>query len=807
MNVSFFSLVFLCITVAVSAAPPQLADDRLEIRLFAQEPDIVTPIGMAIDRHDRLFILESHTHHPPKDYQGPKRDRVKVFEDADSDGVPEKMAIFAKGINQGMNLAFSPEGVLYAVCAREVLALPDRDSDGVCDGIERILTLDTTQRYAHNSLLGITFDREGWLYISRGNTGSDAWKIVGKDGSVISGYGDGGNVFRCRPDGTQVSEVATGFWNGFNLKFDMDGRLLLVDNDPDARGPNRLVHLVEGGDYGYQSVYGGGGNHPFQGWDGSLPGTLGYVAGTGEAPSDLIDWRRTAFPRQDYVRILATIWNENTIEQYDLRKQGKTLVLEKKNVFLSGGKNFRPVALEADSKGRLYLTDWVLVDYPNHGRGRIWRISPKSETKVQPKAYFDYEAINRTTAMDLLVDREPPEVLSLLEDRQDDRADKLKTYLKHPSTRVRQAALRWAGASLDTQLKSSLDLALEGTVHAPLFATFIAALENLSGSFADDFRHQRSRQANKLKRSIDPAILSRIVDDESFHNDVRALALKRLNRYDRNKLNDFARVGRGAIQLVAIQKLGAMKETTALSSIAKDQQIEDMARGEALLALASQADLAPDELTDLLEDRSPEVALEAARTLRWHVASNAVRQAFEKRFDSAKEALAEQLQIALRPDLASRPQTPEAWKAALAVGGDPARGRRVFHTPQFMCARCHTVDGDVALLGPSLAGIAQSVTREQIIHSILRPSDQFPPQYQAWIVRTQDGVSHQGLQLDHKAHGAIELLGLDAKTVRFEAEEIADYEASPHSLMPPGLEHLMTVSEFRDLVSYLCSLK
>lgn len=34
-------------------------DPRLELSLFAADPDIVTPIGMAIDRSDRIFVIES----------------------------------------------------------------------------------------------------------------------------------------------------------------------------------------------------------------------------------------------------------------------------------------------------------------------------------------------------------------------------------------------------------------------------------------------------------------------------------------------------------------------------------------------------------------------------------------------------------------------------------------------------------------------------------------------------------------------------------------------------------------------------
>lgn len=102
-----------------------LHDDRLEIKLFAEETDIVMPTGIAVDSRHRLFVIESHTHHPPKGYQGPKGDCVKVFEDTDNDCNPDKVSVFAEGLYQGMNLAFSPEGILYMVCSREVFAFPE----------------------------------------------------------------------------------------------------------------------------------------------------------------------------------------------------------------------------------------------------------------------------------------------------------------------------------------------------------------------------------------------------------------------------------------------------------------------------------------------------------------------------------------------------------------------------------------------------------------------------------------------------------------------------------------------------------
>src|ERR1051325_979146 len=102
---------FLCLTLAISAGPdgatvetPTVADPRLKIELFATEPQIVTPIGIAVDARGRVLVVESHTHFRPPEYQGPPTDRIRVFEDIDGDGRADRVTTFFDGTQSTMNL-------------------------------------------------------------------------------------------------------------------------------------------------------------------------------------------------------------------------------------------------------------------------------------------------------------------------------------------------------------------------------------------------------------------------------------------------------------------------------------------------------------------------------------------------------------------------------------------------------------------------------------------------------------------------------------------------------------------------------
>src|SRR4051812_5524855 len=76
-------LVTFALTAAVPVRAdtpefPKTLDDSVTVSLFASEPDIVTPIGGAVDGKGRLLVIESQSHFRPKSYVGPATDRIRV---------------------------------------------------------------------------------------------------------------------------------------------------------------------------------------------------------------------------------------------------------------------------------------------------------------------------------------------------------------------------------------------------------------------------------------------------------------------------------------------------------------------------------------------------------------------------------------------------------------------------------------------------------------------------------------------------------------------------------------------------------
>jgi putative membrane-bound dehydrogenase-like protein len=427
--------------VASASAPPRPVDSRLVFERIAAEPDIVTPTGIAVDGRGRILVVESHTHFRPDGYAGPPADRIRMFEDRNRDGIPECVGSFLEGTRMTMSVAVARDGTIYVATRSAIYRLVDKDGDGKADNAPSgtlpapIMRLDTVGDYPHNGLSGFGFDFRGNIYFGLGeNLGAD-YRLTGSDQSELSGGGEGGNIYRARPDGSRLERVATGFWNPFHVTFDAFGRLFAVDNDPDSRPPCRLLHIVDGGDYGYRFRNGRKGLHPFTAWNGELPGTLGMVAGTGEAPCGVVAYESDNLPADYRGTLLVTSWGDHRIEQYRLEPNGASFRATMKPV-VTGGDDFRPVGIAVAPDGALYFSDWVDKSYTLHGKGRIWRLRTASSAT---------NGGSNSSGAGVVVDRDARSSVIALESEV--MAGRLKrasaaAYLSHRSADVRALATR-----------------------------------------------------------------------------------------------------------------------------------------------------------------------------------------------------------------------------------------------------------------------------------------------------------------------------------------------------------------------------
>lgn len=380
LQFSVLVIFLMGLSVAGRAADPVCVDERLQLSMFASSPDIVQPVSATFDARGRLLVIENHTHFRPDDYEGPATDRIRVLADTDQDGVADTFSTYFEGERDAMDLALHPDGSIYLATRRKILRLRDVDNDGHADASELIVQLKTEGNYPHNGLSGLVFDFEGNLGFGFGENLGEPYTLVGSDGTTLAGGGEGGTTYQCTADGKRLERVATGFWNPFGQCRDAFGNVFAVDNDPDAMPPCRLLHVLPGANFGYQFRYGRPGNHPLQTWNGTLPGTMPMVAGTGEAPCEVICYAGDDLP-EDYVGdLLVASWGDHRIERYRLQRKGASFEAQRE-VIVQGDTTFWPVGIAVAPDGSLFITDWGSRSYPLHGEGKVWHLVGRKSSR------------------------------------------------------------------------------------------------------------------------------------------------------------------------------------------------------------------------------------------------------------------------------------------------------------------------------------------------------------------------------------------------------------------------------------------
>jgi len=143
----------------------------------------------------------------------------------------------------------------------------------------------------------------------------------------------------------------------------------------------------------------------------------------------------------------------------------------------------------------------------------------------------------------------------------------------------------------------------------------------------------------------------------------------------------------------------------------------------------------------------------------------------------------------------------------LSLPNDPVRGKRVFfETAGVACKNCHQIHKDGKEIGPDLTKIGKTLTRAQLLESILEPSKRIDPKYVTYLAETEDGRILTGLLLKQDDDNVV-LKDAQDKVIRIPTKMIEQLVPQSRSLMPDLLLREMTAQQVADLLSYLSSLK
>lgn len=296
----------------------------------------------------------------------------------------------------------------------------------------------------------------------------------------------------------------------------------------------------------------------------------------------------------------------------------------------------------------------------------------------------------------------------------------------------------------------------------------IAAYNNELANIYNNSDNAKVRAAvlpalNKLKYAELEAVIKKGIDDKD--ESVRTVALSLLNNDNVSK-----------------ESLPTLVQTIFTKGGIREQQQILVVLGK-LTIDKTQSILAG--LIDQLKEKqlSPNVSLE-------------LKEAVEA---SGSEALKTKI-AAIKPGASPMDEYMESL-----FGGNRNNGRNVFnYNSTAQCVRCHNMGSEGGSVGPNLAKIGATLSREQILQALIEPSARLSPGYGTVSLKLKDGQEVTGTLAKENAEELV-ITTSDAEPLVIPVSRIAKRENMPSSMPPMGT--LLTKREIRDVVEFLSGLK
>lgn len=365
--------------------------DGFRVTLAAAEPDVRQPIALAYDDRGRLWVAESYSY-DGSHFTDVRHDRILIFEDADGDGVFESRRVFHDRLNRLTGLAPGFGGV-WVTTAPHLAFIPDRDGNDVPDG-EPIVHLDGwTLEAEHNTVNGLTWGPDGWLY---GRHGIKKASLVGRPGTPDSQRTEVAcAIWRYHPARHAFEVVADGTINPWGLDFNEHGHAFASTSVVD-----HLWHVVPGGrferwrdrvghphPYTYEQMtstsdhlHWGGGT-----WDkgGRLSGGNDALGG-GHSHSDAMIYLGDRWPAEYRGSIFLSNIHGRRINRDALARRpgdGAFVAIHRPDFLTADDPWFRAISLAYGPDGDVVLSDWSDFgechdrDGVHRSSGRLYKLS------------------------------------------------------------------------------------------------------------------------------------------------------------------------------------------------------------------------------------------------------------------------------------------------------------------------------------------------------------------------------------------------------------------------------------------------
>ena len=134
--------------------------------------------------------------------------------------------------------------------------------------------------------------------------------------------------------------------------------------------------------------------------------------------------------------------------------------------------------------------------------------------------------------------------------------------------------------------------------------------------------------------------------------------------------------------------------------------------------------------------------------------------------------------------------------------GDLRRGQAIFNGNKAACSMCHSMGFLGGKFGPDLTSVGTVRGARDLLEAIVYPSASFVRSFEPVIVQTASGEEIFGM-LKNESKESITLTTSPGADQRIARAQIAEMRPGAASLMPAGMDQILTRQELADLLAFL----
>lgn len=727
--------------------------------LVAKEPMVRDPIFIDWDEQGRMWVVEMADYPLGMDGKGKPGGRIKILEDTDRDGVYDKVSLFLDELQHPTGLAPWKDGI-FALAGGELFFAADTNGDGKAD-MRETWYIGFNKGNSQHLANGLCWGLDGWFYGANGDSGGKVQSVKGGGVFDLSGrdfrFNPVTREFQLQPGKTQSGRWRDDYGNWFGSNNSSMGWHYFMDEGYLARNPQLAVptlRRVMNTREDNKRVFPVATQMRRYNWPDAV--------NTLTSACNAMPYRDTLFGEGYRHSIFVCEPANNLVHREVLEPDGISFTGhraddEKDAEFLASEDPwFRPTMARTGPDGCLYVVDMyrLVLEHPE------W-IPREMQAHMDLRAGEDKGRIYRIRPVGLEKER-----VSFPWKGEDGLA-------WDPSSNV--SLIYHLGGSNGWKADTAQRLVIErgASEAAPIASGMVEGSAEVPPPFPDVVNVRALWTLHTLKE-LKPEDLEFAL--KSSQPLTRAHAVK----LSEGHLNEEA-------VLAQVIKLAEDADLRVRVQVALTLGESSDARVPAVLRALAQRDEGNKDMLTALLTAVPkhEKALEA-ESKTWQAA-----------LKTEAKRVAAPAPIILTNANPDREKVVKHYASAAQLTGNPATGHALYTN---VCSGCHRLKNEGTEIGPDLGAVAAK-PMEQLIEAIMDPNRAVEARFTTQTITTKQGRDVIGLVTEETPNSLTIRTAGGLETIL--RTDITRQNSNTKSLMPDGLEMLLTPQHVADILSYI----